>query len=108
MTTRAERLTDYLATCGLFPTVGDLDTVTRTLLAIADDRQLISLQDVSVVIGRPVSTIKTWLTKAEANGRRTARYVEPPAVACWPASGPLWDREVVEAWMAEHPEQVRA
>jgi hypothetical protein len=104
--TRTERLTEYLTL--VVGTADGISAIVTETLAIADDRRLMSLGDVSKRIGRPPTTIKSWLRPAQATGRQTRRVAPGfPAPAYEPASGGLWDAEDIEEWIAEHPDQVR-
>lgn len=101
--TRTERLTAYLqAAPG--PDGEPIPDMVQSILAIADDRQLLTTLDLAELLGRPPSTVKSWVDRHAAGIRvQTRRTVVPPPVAYQTRSGPLWDAEVVTAWIAEHP-----
>ncbi len=93
--TRAERIEQYLITsAGLFgPSIQEM---TPVILAIADDRQLLSLKDVATMIGRPGPTILSWYQRGRQHGF--------PASAYTTGTGMVWDAEDVQSWAVTHPQ----
>ena len=95
--TRAERITEYL-TEYVDPSVFDHpDFSVDSILAIADDRTLLSLADFAQAIGRDRTTIRSWM----ARGNVKAPH---PSYRC--GAGPLWDEEAVEAFKIANPGEV--
>lgn len=90
--TRAERIKQYLIT---YPAAWDRPEAAAELLAIADDRELLSLKDVAARLNRNATTILSWLRRDQH---------EIPAAIAFPASGMIWDGEEIEAWITAHPE----
>lgn len=110
MTTRAERLAQYLNVelqqWAPIPATQRANIV-ASLLAIADDRTFLSLTDVSNLTGRRITTVKHWLDRKPGT-KVYARTVEPILPAYRTAMGPLFDLEQVQAWMTRNPSQVQA
>jgi len=95
--TRADKIAEYL-TERYGRSELAAQSVATQLLHIADDRELITLADVTELTGRTANTIKTWMDRGQQD-------VPTPAYVL--RRGPVWDREVIEQWMTDHPDQLR-
>lgn len=105
--TRADRITEYLSSAA-GPDGCPVPQMAAEILAIADDRTLLSLGDVCRLTGRAPSTVKSWLRPpAPPRVQNTRPNPGFPQPAYQVAAGGLWDEEVIMVWIAEHPEQVR-
>jgi predicted DNA-binding transcriptional regulator AlpA len=69
--------------------------VIAEILAIADDRELISLKDVALRIGRNQTTILSWYNRGRQHGF--------PAAIAITSAGMIWDAEHITAWAQKWP-----
>jgi hypothetical protein len=97
--TRAEKITELLQSHGVdYLDSFEIAELADQVLAMADDRELVTLQEFGRLIGRSPNTIITWMVR---------RNVVLPEPAYRIARGPLWDRVDIDQWVGDHPEEVR-
>lgn len=100
MTTRAERLTAYFQDFHRSAPVVDLaypDAIAE-ILAIADNREFVSLKGFAEMIGRDRTTILSW----KARGQH-----DIPVRIGRCATFDIWDADDIRRWAEAHPELVR-
>lgn len=94
MTTRAERLTEYLNT---YRAAWDRPQAVAEILAIADDRQYASLTDFARMIDRNMTTIASWRNRGQH---------DIPAPIGSTGKGDIWDVDDIKVWGVHHPKLV--
>ncbi len=98
MSTREELLNEYLA-AHLIGDSTDTSLEVSDILAIADNRKLVSMAGFSKMIGRPRTTINSWIQRGN---------VTVPAPAYVSDLGPLWDLEDIERFRVRYPRLLRS
>lgn len=97
-TTRATRLTAYLWG-------RDNSTITpqmvAEILAIADDRTLLTVGDFAAQLGRPVPTILSWIARGQHDMPAQLYPTRPGRQR----QVLLFDQDEVHAWIEAHAEQ---
>lgn len=101
MTTRAERITDYLHEYLGSEIYDHPDFSVEEILAIADDRTLLTVGDFAAQLGRPVPTILSWIARGQ-HDMPSQLYPTRPGRQ---RQVLLFDEDEVHAWIEAHAEQ---
>lgn len=94
--TRAERIEKYLTGVNhaTHATPELITLMTSTVLAIADDRRYLMLGDIAAAMGRPRSTVLSWIE------RGTYSFPQPVGRT---SGGMIWDAEEIDIWTLSNP-----
>lgn len=100
MTTRAERFTACLSQAEFDDRGISLNELARELLAIADDRELMTVGDLAGLINRNTSTVISWMSRQQHG-------IPRPVFPVRPRTPMLFDADECRAWAAAHPKLAR-
>lgn len=97
MTTRTERLAEYLTPYAEDGGIGDVARWAAEILAITDDRQYASLKDFAEIIDRNRTTILSWKNRGQH---------DVPAPIGRSGHGDIWDADEIRRWAVRHPKLI--